>query len=610
MAVLRPSLDELDDLAEPMNDGALRVARALARLDDEWTVYVRPRLALDVPDFVAVHPRRGVCAIEVKDWSSGTRYRQNERGAIEYRGRDGVWKRSADTPRYQAFRYSQVIFDQFFALPEHEAASSPAVRAALILPGHTTDHARQLLELAQVTPEEHAVEVWGGDALATGIERVVRGIGCPPPPALSIERLKRHLSESELVRELQTPVRMSAGARNIESNPRGAKIRRIHGPAGSGKSYGLAARAARLASRGQTVAVLTYNVTLSHYLRTLVTKRCHEYAADPTLVTVVSFHGLCQRVADDARQAGVEAVARDAPWPERIVTEAANAYALGHGPVFDAVLVDEGQDFTLEWWNLLRDRVCRANGEMLLVSDPTQDLSDKRAWTDEEHIVGAGFSGPWAELEGSYRIPSDIVPIANEFSLRYLDGERLAVSVPDDQRSVVGHVAPTVRRWLNVSPTVSLGRQIGYEVAELLDRDPELSPADVVFLCETHAEGLQAVRVIEACGIEVHHVFADDRREQGRRRRRFWPDAPVVKGCTIHTFKGWESRALVMGIDTWPDALRRTYVALTRLKADRLGRPSYISVVNGDPSMARFGEFFEHPIVEWPAARATSTAIS
>ena len=152
MAVLRPSLDELDDLAEPMNDGELRVAHALARLDDEWTVYVQPRLALDVPDFVVVHPRHGVCAIEVKDWSSGTRYRQNERGVIEYRGRDGVWKCSADTPRYQAFRYSQVIFDQFFALPEHDTASSPAVRAALILPGHSTDQARQLLELAQVTP--------------------------------------------------------------------------------------------------------------------------------------------------------------------------------------------------------------------------------------------------------------------------------------------------------------------------------------------------------------------------------------------------------------------------------------------------------------------------
>jgi nuclease-like protein len=197
VAVLRPSLDELDDLAEPLNDGELRVARALLRLDDEWTIYVQPRLALDVPDFVAVHPRHGVCAIEVEDWSSGTKYRQNEHGSIEYRGRDGTWRCSTDKPRYQAFRYSQVIFDQFFALPEHESASSSAVRAALILPGHSTEHARRLFELAQVTPAEQVVEVWGRDALATDIERVVEGSGCSPLPALSIERLMRHLAESE-----------------------------------------------------------------------------------------------------------------------------------------------------------------------------------------------------------------------------------------------------------------------------------------------------------------------------------------------------------------------------------------------------------------------------
>ena len=153
MAVLRPSLDELDDLAEPLNDGELRVARALADLEDDWTVYVQPRLALDVPDFVAVHPRRGVCVIEVMDWSSGTRFRQTDRGAIEYRGRDGMWRCSTEKPRYQALRCSQVIFDQFFALCDHDTASAPAVRAALILPGHSTEHARRLLALAQVTPE-------------------------------------------------------------------------------------------------------------------------------------------------------------------------------------------------------------------------------------------------------------------------------------------------------------------------------------------------------------------------------------------------------------------------------------------------------------------------
>lgn len=68
MAVLRPSLEECDRLVTPLDNGERRVAEKHAELDDDWTVYIQPRLALDVPDFVAVHPRLGVCAMEVKDW--------------------------------------------------------------------------------------------------------------------------------------------------------------------------------------------------------------------------------------------------------------------------------------------------------------------------------------------------------------------------------------------------------------------------------------------------------------------------------------------------------------------------------------------------------------
>ncbi len=82
------------------------------------------------------------------------------------------------------------------------------------------------------------------------------------------------------------------------------------------------------------------------------------------------------------------------------------------------MLIDEGQDFTLDWWNMLRHHVVAEDGEMLLVADPTQDVYDKQAWTDEERMLGAGFSGPWTELNGSYRLPSDLVPMANAFAAR------------------------------------------------------------------------------------------------------------------------------------------------------------------------------------------------
>ena len=71
MATLIPSIDEFDRLLNPLNDGELHVAAALDGLSADWTIYVQPRLGVDIPDFVAVHDVHGVCVIEVKDWAYG-----------------------------------------------------------------------------------------------------------------------------------------------------------------------------------------------------------------------------------------------------------------------------------------------------------------------------------------------------------------------------------------------------------------------------------------------------------------------------------------------------------------------------------------------------------
>lgn len=599
MAVLRPPLEDLSQLVEPLNAGERRVADALAQLDDEWTVYLQPRIAQDVPDAVAVHARFGVCAIEVKDWNRSG-YRQADDGSIEYRTAAG-WQQSPEQPRYQAFRYRSTIFDQFFALPSDGGTPNEGVRAAVILPQYSSDDARRLLARPAVTPDEHAAAVWGGDALNGTVESIVRGRGCPPPRSTSIDRLRRHLAESQIVTDLCEPVNLSPDARNIESNPRSARVRRVRGPAGCGKSFGLAARAARLASQGRRVLVLSFNVTLSNYLRTMVNARCREYAANPTRVTCVGFHALCHRIVEDARRDGASLPAPpDAPKWDADVIEAKAALAAGHGPTFDAVLIDEGQDFTLEWWNMLRHHVVADDGEMLLVADPTQDVYEKRSWTDEDEMRGAGFSGPWTELKGSYRMPSDLVPLTNSFAARYLSGDRLEAAVPDDLDDIVGHPATTQRKWCNIDRTRELGVEIGREVVRLLEHDESLSPRDLVFLCEHHRDGLDAAQEIEAAGYEVHHIFTEHQPQRGRLKRRFWPDSDGVKGCTVHSFKGWETPALVMGIGAKPESRRLAYVAMTRITGRGTRGVGHLSVINSDLSIAGFQSTFE----QWAPPRA------
>jgi len=87
----------------------------------------------------------------------------------------------------------------------------------------------------------------------------------------------------------------------------------------------------------------------------------------------------------------------------------------------NAILVDEGQDFHLTWWNLLR-RVCREGGEMLLAADATQDLYRRSChWTDES-MRGAGFEGPWFQLDGCYRFPRELVPYLSRFAEEFPPG--------------------------------------------------------------------------------------------------------------------------------------------------------------------------------------------
>jgi Nuclease-related domain/AAA domain len=606
MATLRPPLDELDRLAEPLNDGELRVARKLAELDDSWTVYVQPRLAQDIPDFVALHPRHGACAIEVKDWSVGG-YRQADDGSIECMT-GGAWQRTAEQPRYQAFRYRSTIYEHFFALPDDAERPTQVIRAVLVLPQWSTAKAERLFEKPAVTPSEQTVRVFGGEVLQGPAEKLVRAT-CPPPNAVSMERLRRHLVESDAVREAREPAKLSEGAKNIASNPSRARRRRVRGPAGCGKSFGLAARAARLADEQREVLVLTFNTTLANYLSTLVSARCRELGANRGLVTCTPFHSFCRRVVEDAEQAVVTIDAHDElEWHDAVVLRAREAYESGHGRRFDAVLIDEGQDFTLEWWTLLREHVVRPDGEMLLVADPTQDVYGKKAWTDEESMRGAYFNGPWTELKGSYRMPADLVPLANRFAATYVDGERLIAEVPADHSDISGASTRTIRHWENLQIASELGTSVGHEVVRLLTAHPDLNPNDVVFLCEHHRDGLDAVRVIEAAGFAVHHIFAAKDEDKARRKRRFWPDAPGVKGCTVHSFKGWETPALVMGIGRDAGSARLAYVAMTRVKISGADRPAYLSVINSDLTIAPFQSVFTDwttPSVPlWEAPRA------
>jgi hypothetical protein len=132
--------------------------------------------------------------------------------------------------------------------------------------------------------------------------------------------------------------------------------------------------ASRLARGGNDTLLTCFNWRLAEYLRE---------NAKGVAATAVHFHELCRQVARDAglavpEEPSEEAARRD--YFERVLPSFLEQGAAILGPRYDAMVVDEAQDFISEWWAILLSLHRRsADGYLFLFSDDNQDLYGRGA---------------------------------------------------------------------------------------------------------------------------------------------------------------------------------------------------------------------------------------
>ncbi len=157
---------------------------------------------------------------------------------------------------------------------------------------------------------------------------------------------------------------------------------RVRGGAGTGKTV-LATYGARvLAERGEDVLLTCFNSDLGGYLKNAVA----QFDELPGTVDVHHFHELCSMANRDLGDV-LDYPDKDASreekkqfWREETAFTLLRALAddeLSVGP-WDAVIVDEGQDFAANWWEVL-DEGLREPGEgrMVVFYDDKQAIFDR-----------------------------------------------------------------------------------------------------------------------------------------------------------------------------------------------------------------------------------------
>jgi hypothetical protein len=612
--VVVPPLNELTSLRQPLTDGERRVLDWFVEiLPSGWEIYIQPHMNGLRPDFVLLHPQNGIAVYEVKDWSlRGMDYFVKD---TKLMGRkDGkVFALRSHDPIAKIDQYKQEIFDLYVpSLPTNSGFG--AIVAGIIFTNADTKEVEGLLEPLREarghTKYPRLYPLIGRELVGDRSDHALRTL-------LSSVRkyddrmnervaaeLRHWLVEPSFSTEQRVPLAklMNKRQRSLALNEDGVSFRRIKGPAGSGKSLVLAARAAELAKAGRRVLVVTFNITLTNYLLDLAV----QYAQSGKVrkqVTALNFHFWCKRVAflsgrmDEYNELwgdGEEGDAKEVLETELPVRTARWATELDEANRWDAVLVDEGQDFHPSWWSALRAAMTReAGGEALIVADAQQNVYGVKPWTESE-MTGAGFRGRWATLDSSYRMSPALCRLASAYVERFIpDAEEHRPVPPEGEFEF-----KTVLRWIQIDSDnrpaeVCMDSILGILPSSAAD---PVSVSDLVCIVDREDVGLELVQMLRERKIRTIHTFGQgkderEKREDGRRKKLvFYKGDARVKVTTIQSFKGWESRALVVQISSATDSkgCALAYAGITRLKRDDHG--CYLTVVCAAPELHEYGE--------------------
>jgi hypothetical protein len=340
-----------------------------------WTAEHDGLLRDGEADFVAAHPDIGFIAIEVKGGvvsRKGSSWSSRGAGGMIYDIQD---------PVAQARKSKKVFLE---ALKRAWPGRSPFIwaRHGVILPHSSrpkaVPHLGAAMPLDIFAFEEDmptlgarlmAMLMWRPEGSRESLGLGSRGIAILDDLYGRDFELKRDLM-AELAISERRIVELTDQQKRILDTVSLQSEALIVGGAGTGKSVLAVEKAARIARSGGRVLLLCFNKPLSVRLR-------QETAAEPG-VTVETFHACCTRLAEAA---GLK--------PERLKAKGVKQYystvlpglleqAIGTlTPLdYDAVIVDEGQDFRPDWLVSVR-RLVKEGGSFLVLADANQSIYNR-----------------------------------------------------------------------------------------------------------------------------------------------------------------------------------------------------------------------------------------
>ncbi|MGR6542107.1 3'-5' exonuclease [Paenibacillus tundrae] len=551
-------------------------------LPEEYIVYYEPDIRGRRPDFVIIGPDLGLLVLEVKDYTKGTLHQLNrDEWTLRNTAGEMVATRSPlkqardyafliadqlkkdknlikeETPGYLKFNYGYgVVFtrlkqrdflhmdlyrviDPLFVLTREEIDPDDEDFSAEIL-------IEKLLHMFTV-PTRNRYTLTHDDIQAIRYHLF-------PEVRISVEHKEVVPHQDQLLLSLHNIKTMDLYQEKMAKQV-GDKHRLIRGVAGSGKTLVLVSRARMLAKNHPdwNILVLCYGSTLSQYLRQAIVQKLAEpedlfdimekdvISTLESNIQVSTFHswlGKHFHIIDKKLPALLEKVKQ----------------GLQELPKYDAILIDEGQDFDADWLRLVSACLNDETQSLLLVEDRAQTIFRRKNSLAQD--TGLDFRGRSKILTINYRNTAQIVQFAWDFYKEQSKLQQKVISTGVDGSEII---PPQFTKRKGPEPFIYSSKNTKVEMEfvtksiDYLRREKSFSLKDIAILYRVQESN--QVNVIDVLGQAL-----DDRSlpynwvtQNDQSKKNFNREEESIKILTIDSAKGLDFRAVfIISIESMP----------------------------------------------------------
>ncbi|UCF86140.1 MAG: AAA family ATPase [Desulfobacteraceae bacterium] len=344
----------------------------------------------------------------------------------------------------------------------------------------------------------------------------------------------------------------------------------IKGPPGSGKTLVLVHRCCHLCKYNfqvKKILLACYNIALVGYLKRLIQEK--DLGIGTNGIEVCHFYELCARILGEP----VHYENEESEYYDLVTQEALESVLKGKSRVepFDAILVDEGQDFDEAMLKILLS-LLKPGGDLVISLDPYQDLyRGKSSWKS----IGIKASGRTRHLKMVYRNTVEIFDLTQRFIGKTPRIEKQLALLPYDF-AFHGDV-PALHRFGNLGEIESF---LAHDLKRCIEKeDYKRSEIAVVyddkvygpssFAYDNRSLPMRILNKLETSGIPTAWISQDVRSKE---MNDITTDR--VSLISIHSSKGLDFELVyLVGIDhirptedTKEALISLVYVAMTRAK--------------------------------------------